>query len=66
MGTFSGIRYFLFASVSHRSQRAPEEDPVNAGLYTRFQAWGARGLVQSLASAEICSIGIPLVSLTSR
>ena len=42
MGTFSGVRYFPFVSVRHRSRRAPEEDPLNSWVYTRFQAWGTR------------------------
>lgn len=44
VGTFSGGGgYFLLGSVRHRLQRAPEEEPVNAGLCAHFQAWGARG-----------------------
>jgi hypothetical protein len=45
VGIFSGIRNFLFNSVRHRLQRAPEEDSANAGLFAHFQAWGARGRV---------------------
>ena len=45
VGTFSGVRYFLLGSVRHRLQRAPEEDPVNAGPCAHFQVWGTRGRV---------------------
>ena len=63
VGTFSGIRYFLFNSVRHRLQRAPEEDSANAGLYAHFQAWGARGRVfESLRPDHIFKKGREILS----